>query len=101
MVMEQGNLVKKSLWRDQGSGVVLDIGSHLIDTLLFWFKNHNISIDSIKNFCFENSSPDHAILFGKINKIFFELEVSLLNWKNDFKCDILGEKGVLSYRIFM
>ena len=88
-----GNLVKKSLWRDQGAGVVLDIGSHLIDTLLFWFKNHNISIDNITNFCFENSSPDHAILFGKINKIFFELEVSLLNWKNDFKCDILGEKG--------
>ena len=88
-----GGLVKKSLWRDQGAGVTLDIGSHLIDTLLFWFKNQNITINGIKNFCFENSSPDHAILFGKINKVFFELEVSLLNWKNDFKCDILGEKG--------
>ena len=44
-------------------------------------------------FCFENLSPDHAILRGNIDNIFVELEVSLLSWKNDFVCDIIGDKG--------
>ena len=86
-------LVKNSSWRDKGAGVVLDIGSHLLDTLLFWFKNKRIRIIDIKNFCFENSSPDHSIITGKIDNIFFELEVSLLSWRNNFICDVIGDKG--------
>ncbi|OUU62660.1 MAG: hypothetical protein CBC22_03915 [Alphaproteobacteria bacterium TMED62] len=86
-------LVKNSPWRDKGAGVILDIGSHLLDTLLFWFKDKKIKIIDIKKFCFENSSPDHAIITGKINNIFFELEVSLLSWRNDFICDVIGDKG--------
>ena len=31
-------LVKSSPWRDKGSGVILDIGSHLLDTLIFGLK---------------------------------------------------------------
>ena len=95
--MSYGNgtsgLVKKSIWRDKGSGVILDIGSHLLDTLFFWFKDKKVTITEIKSFCFENMSPDNAILFGKVNNVFFELEVSLLNWRNDFVCDVIGEKG--------
>ena len=86
-------LVKKSSWRDKGSGVILDIGSHLIDTLIFWFDTYNIVINDVNSFCFENLSPDHAIIKGKIENIFFELEVSLLSWRNDFNCDIIGNKG--------
>ena len=41
---------------------------------------------------FENLSPDHALLIGEVNNI-FELEVSLLNWRNDFVCDVIGDKG--------
>ncbi len=86
-------LVKKSVWRDKGSGVILDIGSHLIDTLMYWFETTKIEIHAVDRFCFENVSPDHALLKGKIENIFFELEVSLLSWKNDFYCDIVGNKG--------
>ncbi len=95
--MSYGNgtsgLVKKSNWRDKGSGVILDIGSHLLDTLYFWFKDTKISLTETKSFCFENKSPDYAILIGRINNIFFELEVSLLNWRNDFVCEIIGNNG--------
>jgi len=86
-------LVKQSEWRDQGHGVVLDIGSHLLDTLIFWFGDKKIDIKYSNNFCFENLSPDHAILTGNIDNIFIELEVSLLSWKNDFICDVIGDKG--------
>ena len=63
-------LVKKSSWRDKGSGVILDIGSHLIDTLIFWFDTYNIKINDVNSFCFENLSPDHAIIMGKVKNIF-------------------------------
>ncbi len=86
-------LVKQSSWRDSGLGVILDIGSHLIDTLIYWFENKNIKIEEFNSFCFENLSPDHAILKGKIENIFIELEVSLLSWRNDFICDIVGDKA--------
>src|SRR5690606_33759256 len=29
--------VRNSVWRDEGAGVLPDLGSHLLDTLLFWF----------------------------------------------------------------
>ena len=30
-------LVRDSEWRDQGAGVLPDLGSHLLDTVQFWF----------------------------------------------------------------
>ena len=30
---------------------------------------------------------------SEIKSIFFELEVSLLSWRNNFVCDIIGDKG--------
>ena len=32
-------LVRESEWRDKGAGVLPDLGSHLLDTILFWFEN--------------------------------------------------------------
>ena len=31
-------LVRESKWRDKGAGVLPDLGSHLLDTILFWFE---------------------------------------------------------------
>ena len=36
MVMEQQKLVKISDWKDKSDGVLLDLGSHLIDIIIFY-----------------------------------------------------------------
>ena len=56
MAMVPAYWLKNSPWRDKGSGVILDIGSHLLDTLIFWFETHKILIMDVKSFCFENTS---------------------------------------------
>jgi scyllo-inositol 2-dehydrogenase (NADP+) len=87
-------LVRDSVWRDKGTGVLPDLGSHLLDTLIFWF-GHSI-LDTPFNVTsasqFENNSFDHvtAINCGKIK---VQLEMTLLMWRNHFTCDILAEKG--------
>lgn len=88
-------LVRNSAWRDAGSGVLADLGSHLLDTLHFWFgskiKEQNFSVISKSNF--ENCAPDHVI-FGDFNsKLKIEAEMTLLSWRNHFTCDIFAEFG--------
>ena len=73
-------------------GVLKDLGSHLLDTIFFWF-GHIKKWELVKLNKFENNSPDHAILISKNNGIFIELEMSLLSWRNTFSCQIIGEKG--------
>ena len=86
-------LVRDSQWRDQGAGVLPDLGSHLLDTCLFWFGDlsDDLRITSVSRF--ENHAPDHVVLSseGSITKI--ELEMTLLMWRNHFTCDILAENG--------
>ena len=87
-------LVRNSLWRDKGNGVLGDLGSHLIDTTKFFFntlttKNWTI-VDKHK---FENKSLDHCVILYNSRKLRIELEMTMLMWKNHFTCDILAEKG--------
>ena len=86
-------LVKKSKWRDKGSGVITDIGSHLLDLCLFWFGNKVKKLKVVEINKFENKAPDHAIISLEINKIKIELEMTLCMWKNTFTCDLLASKG--------
>lgn len=86
--------VKNSPWRDKGLGVIPDLGSHLLDTMVFWFPEREFDFRIRNARCFENKSCD-----------FFELEdsgsfkvtlaASLLSWRNSFRVDIFGEKGSL------
>jgi predicted dehydrogenase len=88
-------LVRESAWRDQGGGVLPDLGSHLLDTCNFWFgdivEKGNWEIVSANRF--ENLSPDHVVIISKNEKIRIELEMTMLMWRNHFTCDILAEKG--------
>tara|TARA_B100001029_G_C15054393_1_gene453200 strand:- start:1089 stop:1991 length:903 start_codon:yes stop_codon:yes gene_type:complete len=86
-------LVRKSKWRDKGKGVLTDIGSHLIDICFFWFGTKINSLKIIEMNKFENKAPDHAVIAFRINKIKFELEMTMCMWKNTFTCDVLASKG--------
>jgi predicted dehydrogenase len=86
-------LVRDSAWRDQGVGVLDDLGSHMLDTARFWFGDvgDHFSIVSAANF--ENRSPDHVVFAAPHGKPQLEFEMTLLSWRNHFTCDVIAEKG--------
>jgi predicted dehydrogenase len=86
-------LVRDSTWRDDGAGVILDLGSHLLDTCRFWFGDIADTFDLIAVNRFENRAPDHAIIGTEEMKPRIELEMTLCMWRNHFTCDILAENG--------
>lgn len=86
--------VKRSPWRDQGMGVLADLGSHLLDLTLFLFGDMDVPFELWSCNRFENRAPDH-VLFGSAGRPLVELEATLLSWKNTFTVDILGELGSL------
>jgi len=86
-------LVRESAWRDHGSGVLHDLGSHLLDTAAFWFGALGDRIGVYASNCFENRAPDHVVLGSESGSPKLELEMTLLSWRNHFTCDIFAEKG--------
>ena len=85
-------LVRDSAWRDQGAGVLPDLGSHLLDTANFWFNKHfdGFSVHAANRF--ENQAYDH-ITFGSNNEPLLQFELSLLSWRNHFYADVYAENG--------
>lgn len=85
--------VRESAWRDQGGGVLPDLGSHLLDTARFWFGAVSDDIRVIAADRFENRAPDHVVLAANDGQPRLELEMSLLSWRNHFTCDLFAEHG--------
>jgi scyllo-inositol 2-dehydrogenase (NADP+) len=85
--------VRESAWRDQGAGVLPDLGSHLLDTCRFWFGDIADTFRVVAANRFENKAPDHVIIGSEENRPRLELEMTLLMWRNHFTCDVLAEKG--------
>lgn len=85
-------LVRNSAWRDAGDGVLGDLGSHLLDTVRFWFGDvaDNFRIVSAERF--ENRAPDHVVIAAE-GRPQIELEMTLLSWRNHFTCDVFAEHG--------
>ena len=86
-------LVRDSVWRDQGAGVLPDLGSHLLDTARFWFGELGDEFSIFSSDCFENRSPDHVVVGSGHAEPRLEMEMTLLSWRNHFTCDVFGEKG--------
>ncbi len=86
-------LVRDSAWRDHGSGVLHDLGSHLLDTAAFWFGRPAGDFMVYASNCFENRSPDHVVIGSEVGDIKIELEMTLLSWRNHFTCDLFAENG--------
>jgi scyllo-inositol 2-dehydrogenase (NADP+) len=86
-------LVRESAWRDKGSGVLFDLGSHLLDMTSYWFGDIKGKFKILSVNAFENRSADHAVLLIQENSPRIELEMTLLSWKNHFSCDLFGEHG--------
>jgi scyllo-inositol 2-dehydrogenase (NADP+) len=84
--------VRGSPWRDRGAGVLADLGSHLLDTALFWFGALTGPFALWTANRFENRAFDH-MTFGARGTHVHEMEVSLLSWRNHFTADVFGEKG--------
>jgi scyllo-inositol 2-dehydrogenase (NADP+) len=84
--------VRNSPWRDRGAGVLPDLGSHLLDTAMFWFGRLDAPFAIWSADCFENRAFDH-IAFGARGTPVLEMEISLLSWRNHFTCDVYGERG--------
>ena len=85
-------LVRDSAWRDQGAGVLPDLGSHLLDTALFWFGKPSAPFEIHSANRFENRSFDH-FSFGSNGSPVLQFEMTLLNWRNHFYADVFAEKG--------
>ncbi|MDK9723662.1 MAG: Gfo/Idh/MocA family oxidoreductase [Sterolibacteriaceae bacterium MAG5] len=88
--------VRNSVWRDAGTGVLPDLGSHLLDTLLYMFGGWpELKVWSAH--CFENKAFDHILLGGLpvVGMPQVELEMSLLSWRNHFVAEVYGELGSL------
>jgi len=85
-------LVRASPWRDRGAGVLHDLGSHLLDMVLFWLGAPDAPFVPAAVARFETASPDHAVLTSA-GRITIQLEMTLLSWRNHFACDLLAERG--------
>jgi scyllo-inositol 2-dehydrogenase (NADP+) len=86
-------LVRESAWRDHGSGVLHDLGSHLLDTARFWFGPLGDDFRVVFSSNHENRAPDHVVVASDAGRPKLELEMTLLNWRNHFTCDLLAEHG--------
>ena len=84
--------VRESVWRDRGDGVLPDLGSHLLDLVHFLFGAPSVEFVPWASNRFENRAFDH-VLFGSHGRPTFELECTLLSWRNTFSLDAYGERG--------
>ncbi len=83
---------RNSPWRDQGTGVLPDLGSHLLDIVLFIFNEIPGSCRVWRADRFENRSFER-FMFGFHGDLPIDCEMSMLSYRNTFLVDVWGELG--------
>jgi len=84
--------IKRSPWRDQGVGVLADLGSHLLDMVLFLLGPRDPKFEVWAFNRFENRTSDHVVFGSQIQPVLV-LEATVVCWRNTFTLDIFGESG--------
>src|SRR5207253_1134536 len=84
--------VRCSPWRDQGLGVISDLGSHLLDLTDFLLGLRPQRLQAWACHSFENRAYDHAAL-GCSDVPSLQYEMSLVSWRNTFTIDVAAELG--------
>jgi predicted dehydrogenase len=85
--------VKRSSWRDQGMGVLPDLGSHLLDLALCLTGQPEGPFEPWSFNRFENRAFDHVLFGTRSGRPMIELEATLVSWHNTFTLDVFGEQG--------
>ncbi len=85
--------VKNSTWRDQGYGVLDDLGSHAFDIANFLLSPQKFSVDYVKGSNFETKSFDNIEIGGRFDTIEANIELSLQSWRNSFFLDVITDTG--------
>lgn len=83
---------RNSPWRDQGFGVLPDLGSHLLDMILFLFGPVTGCWRPWRTDRFENQAFDR-IVFGVHGPLPIDCEMTMLSWRNTFHADVYAELG--------
>ncbi len=83
---------RNSPWRDRGFGVLPDLGSHLLDIVLFLFGRVAGDCRPWRADRFENLAFDR-FLFGFHGPLPIDCETTMLSWRNTFHADVYGELG--------
>jgi predicted dehydrogenase len=84
--------VRNSAWRDQGFGVLPDLGSHLLDLTLHLFGHVDGPCRAWRANRFENCAYDR-FSFGLHGALPIDYEMSLVSWRNTFSIDVCAELG--------
>jgi len=79
-------------WRDEGLGILEDLGCHLIDLVGFLFQK-GINYEIISVHCHEANKIDHCSFSSTDSQMTFTC--SYLMWKNTFTIDVFGSRGSL------
>lgn len=83
---------RNSPWRDCGFGVLPDLGSHVLDMVLFLFGPLEGQWRPWRADRFENRAYDH-FCFGLHGSLAVDCEITMLSWRNSFRADVYGELG--------